>query len=68
MTLQSLLGDTTRRLSVRTHIIATSGLLKLTLEIGFRLDQRDNLGMGLHQFGLDQNNSDTRKVTKAHDD
>ena len=42
-----------------------SGLLKLTLSLGFCLDHRDNLGTGIHQFWIGQHTSAARKVLKA---
>ena len=52
MTLQRDLYNITRRLSVQTPIIATPGLLKITLKLGYRLEHCDNLGSGIHKFGL----------------
>ena len=46
----------------------TPGLLKLTLALGFSLDHHDNLGMWIHQFGLDQHTSASWKVLKARDE
>ena len=65
MTLQRALNDTAHRLSVRAPIVAMPGLLKLTLDLGFRLDCCNDLGMGLHQFGLGQHTSATQKVLKV---
>ena len=67
-TLQRSLEDTAWRLSVRAPIITTSGLLKLALALGFLLEHRDDLGLGLHQFVLGQNTSATQKVLKARSD
>ena len=47
-------------------IVATPGQLKLTQTLGFRLDHRNNLGKGLHQFGLGQYTPAARKVLKVH--
>ena len=63
-TLQRALDDIVWHLSVRTYIVATTGMLKLTLALGFCLDHRDNLVTGLHHFVLRQHISDTRKVLK----
>ena len=68
MTLQRALYDTTRRLSVQVPIIATPGMLKITLALGCRLDHCDNLGSGLHKFGLVQRTSASRKVLKVRSD
>ena len=48
MTLQQDFDDTTIRMRVRAPIVATPVLLKITLYLRFRLDQRDNLVTGLH--------------------
>ena len=65
MTIQRALDNTARRLRIRAPISATAGMLKLTLSLGFRLDHRDNLCTGLHQFGIVQYNSTIWKVLKA---
>ena len=49
-----VLDDTAHRLSIRAHILATPGLLKLSLALGFCLYHRYDLGTGLYQFGLKQ--------------
>ena len=67
MTLQRDHNNTSRCLSICMHIVATPGLLKITLDLGFRIYHRDNLGMDLHQFGIGQNTSAARKVLKACD-
>ena len=64
-TLQRDLDDTARRLSVRAPIIATRGMLNITLKLGSRLDYRDDLGMGLHPFGLGHQTSAAQKALKA---
>ena len=46
------LGDTAHRLSIRAPILTMPGLLKFSLSLGFFLYHRDDLGTGLHQFGL----------------
>ena len=63
--IQRDLNDTALNLSFRAPIFATSGLLKLNLSLGFRLEHHNNLGLGLHHFGLGQHSSSTRKVLKA---
>ena len=68
MTLQRALDNTTRRLNVQAPINATPGLLKITLTIGFRLEHRDDLGSGLHKFGIVQHTSASRKVLKVRSD
>ena len=65
-TLQRALDNTARHISVCAPIIETTGLLKLTLALIFSLDHRDNLGTGLHQFGLVNHTSAARKVLKFH--
>ena len=44
------------------------GLLKPTLALGFRPEHHDELGTGLHQFGIGQHNSAAWKVLKARTD
>ena len=56
-TIQRVIDDTVCCLNIRAPIVMTSGLLKLTVDLGFCLDHRDALGMGLHQFGMVQNTS-----------
>ena len=56
------LDDTAHRLSIRASILATPGLIKLSLDLGFFLYHRDNLGTGLHQFGLKQHTPASWKV------
>ena len=67
-TLQRALDYTSHRLSIHAHIVPMPGLLKITLALGFCLDHQDDLGMGLHQFGLSQHTSAARKVLKARAD
>ena len=62
------LENTARSLSARAPIIATTCMLKLNLNPGFCLDRHGNLGTGIHQFGLGQHTSSTRKVLKDHTD
>ena len=57
-----LLGS---NLTIHTPTVATSGLIQLTLSLGFLLDHCDNLGMGLHYFGIGEHISAARKVLKA---
>ena len=63
-TLQRALDDTTRHLSIRAPIVATSGMLKLTPALGSRLDHHKYLDTGLHQFVIVQHTSTTRKLVK----
>ena len=67
-TFQRYLDETERRLSFRVPIVSTSGLIKPILAVGFRLDDRDDLGTGLHQFGIGQHTTAARKVLKARAD
>ena len=55
----------TFRLSIHVPIVLTPVLLNLTLDLGFHLYHRDNLGTGLHQFGLGQHTLVAQKVLKA---
>ena len=47
-TSQTAFDDIERRLSVHAPIIATPGILKMTINLGLRLYNRDDLGMGIH--------------------
>ena len=40
----------------------------MNLSLTFRLDHRDNLGTGLHQFCLGHHTYDVRKLPKDHVD
>ena len=42
-------------------------MLKISPALGLRLEHRDDLGSGLHKFGLVQHNSAAWKVLKARD-
>ena len=55
-------------MSVRTTNLATHGLLKMNLTLGFHINHIHNLGMWLHQFCLGKHNSAARKVLKAYSD
>ena len=67
-TLQSSLDDTARRLSIRAPIAAIPGLLNITLALGLCLENHNDLGSGLHQFGTIQHTSAVRKLLKAQAD
>ena len=67
-TLQRVLSNTARFLRICTPIIAIPYLLNLTLSLGFILDHQDDLGTGLHQFGLGQHSSATQKVMTSRSD
>ena len=67
-TLQRVLNNTYRCLIIHAPNVATSGLLNLTLALGFFLYQQDGLGMGLHKFGLGQYTYSTWKALKACND
>ena len=64
-TLHRAIDNTAHHLSVRAHIFATPGLLKLTLVVDFLLYHKDDLGAGLHQFGMCQHTSTAPKVLKV---
>ena len=66
MKIQRALNNIARHLNVRTPIVVTSCLIKLTLALGFCLDHRDNLGTCPHLFGMIQHTSSARKVLNAH--
>ena len=63
--LQRAIDDTSCCLSICTTIIAKPGLLKITLYLGFPMDHGEELGKSLHQFGMVQHTSSTRKVLKS---
>ena len=48
--LQRVFDDMAQRMGVRTPIVATPGLLKITLSLSFLTDHMDSLEMGLHKF------------------
>ena len=64
-TLQRYLDDTAQHISVHAPTFATPGLLKLTLILGFLLYHHNDLGMGLHHFGIGQHTSAAWKMLKA---
>ena len=68
MTLQRDLYDINRRLNVQSPIIAKPEMLKITLALGCRLEHCNYLGSGLHNFGLVQHTSASRKVFKVRSD
>ena len=63
--LQRAFGDTAWRLGIRPPIVATPGLLKITLSLIFHLNHRYNLGTGLHQVCIGQHSASTRNILKA---
>ena len=65
MTLQRALDDTTQCLSVQAPTLVTPGLIKITLALGCRLEHHDDLGSGLHKFGLVQHTSASWKVLEV---
>ena len=67
-TLQGPFDDTSRRMSIRAPIFMTSSRLKMTLAIGFYLNNRYDLGTGLHQFCLGWHTSAAWKMLKVRVD
>ena len=63
-----MFNDMVKQKGVRTPIVATPGLLKMTLSLSFCLNQRDNLGTGIHRFCLRQHTFTSRSLLKAHID
>ena len=49
-------------------MIMIPSLLKMSLTMGFFLNQKDDRGTGLHQFCLVQHTSNAQKVLKARND
>ena len=47
--LQCVIGLTVHHLEVQYLTVATHGLLKTTLFLGLCMENRDNLGTGIHQ-------------------
>ena len=67
-TVQRVLDNTACSISVHAPIIMATGVIKITLSLGFCLYNRDNLGTGLHQFGLGQHTSAVWEVLKSRAD
>ena len=67
-TLQRVFDNTAHVLSVHAPIFAKTGLLNMTLSLGFRLDHQDYFVTFLHQFGMVHITSATWKVLKARID
>ena len=63
--LQRVFNAKARRPGVRTPIVATHGLLKMSMYLSFHLNHRDELVMGIHQFYLWQNTYASRDFMKA---
>ena len=63
-----MLNISKQLLKVLALTIATQGILKTNLYLGFRLDHKYELGMGLHQFVLGQNTNTIRKHMKSHEE
>ena len=59
--LQRAFDGTTEEMGLRAPTIATPSLLKLVLALGFRMEIRDDLTMGIHPFVLGQHTATFRK-------
>ena len=55
-------------MGLRAPTIAAPSLLKLVLELGFRMEIRDDLTTGLHPFVLRQHTSTVRKLLRGQAD
>ena len=61
LVLQRAFDRTAEEMSLCAPTIATPSLLKLVLAIGFRMESRDDLTMGLHPFVLGKHTATVRK-------
>ena len=59
--LQRAFNTAAEYMGLRTPTIATPSLLKLVLALGFRMEKRDDLTIGLHPFVLGQHTAAVRK-------
>ena len=64
LVLQRAFDGTAKEMGLRTPTIATPSLLKLVLALGFRMESRDDLTMGLHPFVLGQHTATVRKFLR----
>ena len=55
-------------MDLRSPTITTLSLLKLVLDLGFRMENRNNLTMGLHPFVLGQHTATLRKFLRVQAD
>ena len=66
--LQRAFNTAAEYMGLRTPTIATPSLLKLVLALGFRMESRDDLTMGLHPFVLGQHTATFRKFLRRQAD
>ena len=66
--LQRAFDGTAEEMGLRAPTIATPSLLKLVLALGFRMESRDDLTMGLHPFFLGQHTATVRKFLRRQAD
>ena len=63
--LQRAFDGTAEEMGLRAPTIATPSLLKLVLDLGFRMESRDDLTTGLHPFVLGQQTASVRKFLRG---
>ena len=68
LVLQRALHTTAEDMGLRAPTITKHSLLKLVLAIGFRMESRDDLTMGLHPFVLGQHTDLVRKFLSIQAD
>ena len=61
LVLQQAFETAAEDMGLRAPTIATPSLLNLILALGFRMESRDDLTMGLHPFVLGQHTATVRK-------
>ena len=68
LVLQRAFNAASEDMGIRASTIATPSLLKLVLALGFRMESRDDLTTGLHQFVLGQHMATVRKFLRGQAD
>ena len=68
LVLQRAFDRTAEEMGLRAPTIATPSLLKLVLALGFRMESRDDLTIGLHPFVLGQHTATVRKFLRGQAD
>ena len=68
LVLQKAFDTAAEDMGMRAPTIATPSLLKLVLALGFRMDIRDDLTMGLHPFVLGKHTTTVQKFLRGQVD
>ena len=68
LVMQRAFNTVAKDMGLLAPTIATPSLLKLVLALGFRMEIRDNLTMGLHPFVLGQNTATVQKFRRGKAD